>query len=212
MIDVTQFVPSLLAKSANGRFVLGIAGAPGSGKSTLAQALFHELEQARPGGAVVVPMDGFHLDNETLDKLNLLSLKGIPESFDALGFVNLLVKIKQANCSADAKLVLAPRFDRSTESSIQDAIAILPSHSLILVEGNYLLLEEEPWNQIQPLCNAVWYLDVPESVLLPRLIERHKAGGKDHAGALEKVNSTDLPNGRLVAASRYRADKILTQA
>lgn len=211
MIDITQLVPDILAKSANGRFILGIAGAPGSGKSTLAQALFDAVEHLQPGTAVVVPMDGFHLDNETLDKLGLLPLKGIPASFDEDGFVNLLAKIKKANLAADSDPVLAPLFDRATESSIQDEISILPSHKLVLVEGNYLLLEDEPWNKIQSICDEIWYLDVPESILLPRLIERHMAGGKDHAGALEKVNSTDLPNGRLVAQSQHLADKILSQ-
>jgi pantothenate kinase len=80
----------------------------------------------------------------------------------------------------------------------------------VLVEGNYLLLDDAPWNEIRPLSNEIWYLDVPEAILLPRLIKRHQAGGKDQPAALEKVHATDLPNARLVAQSKRNAARIFT--
>ncbi len=210
MKTVPTLIPQLIERCGAGkRFVLGIAGPPGSGKSTLAAKLFDQIEAERPGISVVVPMDGFHLDNETLDQMGLLPLKGIPASFDAAGFVLLLQSIREAGLTAEAESVLAPIFNRGQERSIQNGIEIGPQHQLVLVEGNYLLLDDAPWNKVQALCDEIWYIDVPEDVLIPRLVARHMAGGKSQQAAEEKVASTDLPNGRLVAQSQHRADRIL---
>ena len=210
MKTVPTLIPQLIEKCGHGkRSVLGIAGPPGSGKSTLAAKLFDQIEAERPGISVVVPMDGFHLDNETLDQMGLLPLKGIPASFDAAGFVQLLQSIREAGLTAEAESVLAPIFNRGQERSIQNGIEIGPQHQLVLVEGNYLLLDDAPWNKVMALCDEVWYIDVPEDVLIPRLVARHMAGGKSQQAAEAKVASTDLPNGRLVARSQHRADRIL---
>ena len=72
----------LLARS-NRRTLIAIGGPPASGKSTLAETLQERLnEQSMPCG--LVPMDGFHLDNEILNARGLLSRKGAPETFDWL--------------------------------------------------------------------------------------------------------------------------------
>jgi pantothenate kinase len=190
--------------------MLGIAGPPGSGKSTLAKKLFEELEQLRPQAAVIVPMDGFHLDNETLKQLNLHHLKGIPDTFDGAGFVALLDEIRQAPLGLETAPISAPTFDRSIESTVPDGMFVRPEHRIVIIEGNYLLLEAGPWGKIKSICDEIWYLDVPEDVLLPRLIERHMAGGKNQKTAEEKVYSTDLPNARLVAQSKKYADKVVS--
>jgi len=205
-----RLAPELIEKSKNGRFMLGIVGPPGAGKSTLAEKLFAEIEQLKPGLAVVVPMDGFHLDNQTLEEMGLLHLKGIPDTFDGAGFVSLLEQIQHAPMKLATTPISVPTYDRSIEGSVIGEVFVRPEHDLVIVEGNYLLLDSDPWGKIKSLCDETWYLDVPESVLLPRLIQRHMAGGKDRQAAEEKVNSTDLPNARLVAQSRERADRIIS--
>lgn len=200
----------LIEKSKNGRFMLGIAGPPGAGKSTLAEKLFAEIEQLKPGLSVVVPMDGFHLDNQTLEEMGLLHLKGVPETFDASGFVSLLEEVQQASMASGMAPISVPTYDRSIEGSVIGEVFVRPAHQLVIIEGNYLLLEDDPWGKVKSSCDEIWYLDVPESILLPRLIARHMAGGKDQQAAEEKVNSTDLPNARLVAESRERADRVIS--
>ena len=64
--------------------LLGLTGAPGVGKSTLAARL------ASAWGAVVVPMDGFHIADVELARRGLLDRKGAPETFDAEGYAALL--------------------------------------------------------------------------------------------------------------------------
>ena len=73
------------------RHFLGVTGAPGSGKSTLAEA----RATALGADAVLVAMDGFHLANAELKRLNRHARKGAPDTFDAAGYVNLLRRLHE---------------------------------------------------------------------------------------------------------------------
>ena len=64
--------------------------------------------------AVVVGMDGFHLANETLERLGLRNVKGAPETFDADGFVALLERIRSPIAS---RPIHAPVYDRSLSAA-----------------------------------------------------------------------------------------------
>jgi pantothenate kinase len=150
-------------------------------------------------------MDGYHLSNETLAERGLLALKGIPDTFDADGFVQLLAKL---SCNEQTN-VYAPKFDRSIESSIPGAIVIKAEHKLCVVEGNYLLLSTSPWSFARQYFDSVWFVDVELSVLKERLQQRHESAGKSPADAEKKVLSTDLPNAEIVDSTKNLADKIV---
>lgn len=187
------------------RFMLGIVGYPGAGKSTAANAIVDSFNQLTGNDdAIVVPMDGFHLPNEQLEQLDLLALKGIPESFDAGAFVDLLRRLRSA-----ADTVRAPLFERRIEASIQDAIAIHPKHRLLVVEGNYLLLKDPPWKEVRPLLNEVWFIDTSLETVYDRLVERHKQGGRSEKGAIEKVQNTDMRNAHLIDGTKIFADRLI---
>jgi pantothenate kinase len=193
----------LVGPLADGRRVIvGIAGAPGAGKSTLAAGLVRHMADAK---AVAVPLDGFHLSNEELARLGLANVKGAAETFDAWGFVHLLRRLRAAE-----ELVYAPMFNRALEQAISGAIPVPPDADLIVVEGNYLLLPDEPWSLGRPLYDVAVYLDVPATVRVPRLLARARKGGRDAAAAEDWVYRNDEANARRVAASRDRADVILT--
>lgn len=124
------------------RSILGLVGAPGAGKSTLALA----LSVMWPNAIQVVPMDGFHLANVELERLGRKERKGAPDTFDAFGFIALL---KRLRTQATNEVVYAPSYERTLEEGVAGAIAVQPSTPLIVVEGNYLLLSDSPWNQVQ---------------------------------------------------------------
>jgi pantothenate kinase len=192
--------------AARGRFLLGIAGPPGAGKSTLAGALAGAVgEQRGDGVAVVAPLDGFHLSNETLDRLGLRSVKGAPQTFDAAAFVAALRRVRKE----PAATVLWPDFDRVAEATVPEAIPISPEARLVITEGNYLLLDQQGWREVRQLLDAVWYVDAPRDVLRRRLIERQVAGGRPEQDAVRHVDESDLPNAELVARSRRLADRVI---
>ena len=186
------------AVTAGDRCILGISGAPGAGKSTVAA----ELSQ-RMGNAPIVAMDGFHLANEHLVAVDLIHRKGAHYTFDAWGFVSLLRRI---SAQGPDEVVYAPVFDRSIEDSIGSALPVALSDRLVIVEGNYLLLELPPWSAIRPLLTRCVYLDLDESVRLQRLIDRHVEYGKTPEHARKHVAESDQVNARLIAASRHLAD------
>jgi pantothenate kinase len=180
------------------RRLLGLVGPPGAGKSTAAAA----LAAAHPGQCLVVPMDGFHLANRELARLGRQGRKGAPDTFDAAGFAALLRRLRQP---VPGETVYAPEFRREIEEPIANAIAIPAELPLLIVEGNYLLLDEGGWASVAGLLDEVWYLDVDDALRHQRLVARHERHGRSPEAARAWVAQTDEPNALKIAASRHRA-------
>jgi len=183
------------------RVLLGICGPPGAGKSTLARQVADEVGPA----AVVVAMDGFHLQDDELARLGRLDRKGAPETFDVDGYVALVRRLRETT----DRPVYAPAFDRDRELSLAAATPVLPEHRLVLTEGNYLLLDAPGWREVPGLLDACWFLDVDDDVRRERLVARHVRHGRDRQEAAAWVRRSDEANARLVAATRDRADLVV---
>jgi len=192
------FLARSLRREGTGRRIVGLAGSPGAGKSTLAPALA-ALVSSR---AVVVPLDGFHLADDQLVAQGLLDRKGAPETFDAWGFAALLGRLR----ARPAHAVYAPGFDRDVEQPFAGAIAVPPDVSLVIAEGNYLLLDRPEWREVRAMLDVAWFLHTDEEGRVQRLLARHMASGKSLDEARAWVARIDEPNARLVAESRVRAD------
>ena len=77
---------------------------------------------------------------------------------------------------------------------------------MIVIEGNYLLLDQAPWSGLAPCFDRTLFLSVDRAELRRRLIDRWRAHGLDPAAALARAEGNDLPNAELVAACRRPAD------
>ena len=199
-------IPVLLSRarrmaSHGRRSILGITGPPGSGKSTLGRMVVAELGDA----AALVPMDGFHLAQEELVRLGRRDRMGAPDTFDAGGYTALLRRLRDR----DEDLVYAPEFRREIEEPIAGAIAVSRAVSLVVTEGNYLLLASGGWACLRPLLDEAWYVEMDEDTRLRWLIQRHIDYGKSPEEARAWVLRSDQANAETVAATRAKADVVV---
>ena len=183
-----------------GRRLVALVGPPAAGKSTRAEALAAAI---RDGGrsAQVVPMDGFHLDNATLDARGLRARKGSPATFDVSGLLSLLGAVRSGGSQP------FPTFDRAADAVVPNGSRL--DAEVAIFEGNYLLLDARPWRNLHPYWDLTLRLDVPEAVLRDRLLRRWRDHGFDAAAARAKAEGNDLPNARLVIAGSRPADLVL---
>jgi pantothenate kinase len=191
-----QAVARLAAPSA-GRRIVAVAGAPGSGKSTLAERIVDAANAAVPGSAAMCPMDGYHYDDAVLHARGRRPWKGAPDTFDVGGLRAMLERLRRN----DEAEIAVPVFDRSIEIARAGAAIIPQSVSLVVSEGNYMLLNQAPWNSLAPLCDVSVMVEVPEDELRRRLTARWVHYGLDEAGIAHKLDGNDLPNGRFVYAN-----------
>jgi len=180
------------------RVILGLAGSPGAGKTTLSTQL---VEHLGPELAVAVPLDGYHLANVVLEERGLRHRKGAPETFDGAGYLALLRRLR----ARDEDVVFAPEFRREIEEPVAGAIPVPQTARLIVTEGNYLLLPDEPWAGVLPLLDEAWSVEPDEDLRVDRLIARHEAFGKSPEAARAWALGTDEANARLIRAARGRA-------
>lgn len=188
-----------------GRHIVAIAGAPGSGKSTFTVFLAQYLNRIRPGSAEIVPMDGFHYDDAVLRARGTLDRKGAPFTFDVGGLAVLLGRLK-ANQEPE---IAVPVFDRDLEISRAAARLIAPSTALVLVEGNYLLLDQAPWSSLRGFFDVTVFLKVPLAVLERRLMRRWIGHGHSPETASLRVHANDLENARTIDRFSQSADVTL---
>lgn len=186
------------------RFVLGIVGIPASGKSSLTVQLMEYIEAIAPSEAALLPMDGYHLTNHKLDELGLRDRKGSPHTFDAEGYVQAIEAVKPAGVSLSF-----PVYDRAIHDPKPDAGQIESSHQLIVTEGNYLLLDQPPWDRLGQVINECWWLDTPTEQAKEWMIKRHVQGGRTEEDARSHYEHSDAANTQLILEHSREPDLII---
>jgi pantothenate kinase len=201
MSEIAHIVATIFRRAANApRFIVAIAGPPAAGKSTAAEklaALFPE------NSAAVVGQDGFHYDDAVLKELGLSERKGAPETFDVDGFESLLVRLREGE-----RDVAVPIFDRRQELSRASARIVRRGTKFVIVEGNYLLLDEQPWSRLAPLFDFTVFLEVPREEIERRLVARWVEHGRSAEAGRRWIDTNDLPNAERILARRRKSDAI----
>ncbi|KAL7930657.1 P-loop containing nucleoside triphosphate hydrolase protein [Trichoderma chlorosporum] len=184
------------------RVVVALAGPPGSGKSTIAAEVVSRLNASTPKlTAAVLPMDGFHLPRAILDTMlnstEAHARRGASWTFDATGVVSLVKELSESRFGAPEQTIVAPSFDHTAKDPIEGGITLDQDIRFVIVEGNYLLLDAEPWKRIRELVDETWFVDVDPELAIERIAKRHIKSGIELSweGALKRVKGNDLLNG-----------------
>ena len=184
------------------RLLIAIAGPPASGKSTVAAAVVASLN-ATQDRARLLPMDGFHLDNSLLDARGLRARKGSPETFDLAGFASLMERLQVEDT------LYGPSFDRARDVSVGSSIHVPVTAEVIVVEGNYLLLDQPGWRDLARHWDFSVFVDESLPTLRERLIRRWLRHRYSRQDATAKVAANDLPNAETILTHRLSADLTL---
>ncbi|MBG6142478.1 pantothenate kinase [Labrenzia sp. EL_142] len=198
-----ELVATALERGSKARSITAVCGAPGAGKSTLSDTLAAHLNDRETDSAAVFPMDGYHFDDLILNARGWRARKGAPHTFDVAGFAQMLIRLKR---NEEAEIAV-PVFDRSIEIARNSARIIPRSVRHLVVEGNYLLLDQSPWHELVPLFDTTVFLDVPLDELERRLSERWQDLSPEDCR--KKLAENDLPNAELVSTKSRPAEFIL---
>ena len=185
------------------RILVMLAAPPGSGKSTLLSF----LESLSHGSIQVIGMDGFHRRQEYLvshyterngRQIPMVDIKGAPITFD---LELLTAGIKRI---AAGETCGWPVYDRMLHNPVEDAVLV--DGDIILLEGNYLLLDQDGWRDLSGYADYTISIRADESLLRSRLIDRRIKTGVEEAAATRFVDYSDMPNVRLCLEKTARAD------
>lgn len=199
-----QRLARLHCANARRRTIVFLSAPPGTGKSTLT-TFWEFLSRQAPSLPEIqtLPMDGFHHYNEWLDTHNLRAYKGAPETFDVDKLAQNLRQIREGEGTW-------PQYDRQKHDPVEDAIAV--SAPIVIVEGNWLLRDDERWRALARFCDFSLFIRAPAEALHARLVERKLAGGLSPADAEAFYLRTDGPNVRRVLEHSRPADLTLEMA
>jgi pantothenate kinase len=126
--------------------------------------------------------------------------RGAHWTFDGAAFVAAIRRLKQQGAAS------LPSFDHGVGDPIEDDIQIdAARHAVVLVEGNYLFLEQEPWVQLRELFDDAWFVDCPVDLAMQRVFDRQVGIGLAPEVSLGRIAGNDRPNALLVNASKGAA-------
>ena len=195
-----------MRKSSEGRVIVYLAGPCGAGKTTMSLLLEHLANEHTGSFAQAVGLDGFHHTAEYLSghyiqkdgkEILMREVKGSAETYD---FDKLYGKIAALR-RGDAYF---PRYSRLAHDVEEDAVFV--SGQIVIIEGNWLLLDEPRWRGLSGFADFRIFIGAPREILVRRLIERKIAGGLCAEEAERFVVRSDLENIDRILGRRLGCD------
>lgn len=208
------------------RYLVAIAGIPGSGKTTTAEAVVQQLNTDPKIHAALLSMDGFHLSRAELDQLpdstEAHIRRGAPWTFDVSRFVQFVQHLSiwaektplaapGSKTWAAGNEIRGPAFDHKAKDPVEDGITITPDASIIIIEGNYLLLDEPGWRDLATLVDYRVFVDADLLEARERTAKRHVKAGieKTLEDGYRRVDSNDYLNGVSIQEKLLKPDLIV---
>ncbi|SEG41140.1 hypothetical protein SAMN02910276_02859 [Butyrivibrio sp. Su6] len=197
-----------LHDSEKRRILVMLAAPPGAGKSTFVSFLEYMAKELIPTKKVqAVGMDGFHRRQEYLTshttivdgkEIPMVDIKGAPITFDLEALKNKIIELKE---NAVCKW---PEYNRMLHNPVEDAITI--DGDIVLLEGNYLLLDDDGWRDISEYADYTISMTAEPQMLRKRLIDRKTASGNKREKAEKFVDFSDMANVKICLEHSKRAD------
>lgn len=180
------------------RTVVFLSAPPGTGKSTLTAFLeWLAVNNANLPNIQSLPMDGFHYYNHQLDEAGTRKDKGAPHTFNTEKLLNNLSELQNDNATW-------PQYDRNLHDPIEDAIQV--TAPLVIIEGNWLLLNRPEWQALEKFCDFSIFISAKPELLEKRLVDRKIQGGLTEMQALDFYQRTDKTNVLTVLEKSRPAD------
>lgn len=128
----------------------------------------------------------------------MVKVKGAPVTFD----LELLTeRIKKVHAGEECGW---PEYDRMAHNPKEDAIKV--TGDIVLLEGNYLLLDQNGWNEIKNYSDYTINISADETDLRTRLIDRKMKSGASREESERFVEYSDLHNVRTVIEHSMQGD------
>ena len=187
-----------MQKEKGRRVLMLLAAPPGAGKSTLLSFLEKLASEDEQSGEIqIIGMDGFHrrqayLVSHTVirdgEEMPMSRIKGAPLTFDLEKLTERLKRIAAGeNCGW-------PIYDRRLHDPVDDVITV--EGDIVLLEGNYLLLDEPGWRELKDFADFTVLIRADEELLRKRLTDRKAMGMATRQEAEKFVEFSDMRNVR----------------
>jgi len=197
-----------MRREKGSRIIVFLAAPPGAGKSTLTDFLVKLSQTTDDVDPITgIGMDGFHHYQDYLlthyafrdgKKMSMVDIKGAPITFDIDALRERIERV------ASGEKVPWPIYDRLLHNPVDGKIIV--DGEIVLIEGNYLLLDEDGWRDLSKYADYTISIDADPMFLRERLIKRKMASGADEKKAIEFVDFSDMANVNICQEKMMEAD------
>lgn len=189
------------------RLIVFMAAAPAVGKTTLTKFIeYLSIQEEGVTKIQALGLDGFHYHSDYIQthtvvvdgkEVPMKDVKGCPETYDVEKLKEKLAAMKTGN-------ITWPVYDRNIHDVIEDVEVV--DQEVILIEGNWLLLNQGEWKKLKDICDYSILIRGDEEILKGRLIERKIKGGLSEEEAVRFYERSDSLNVKRVLSHSLSAD------